>query len=354
MGMITKEQLAAGALGCAFGIIVLVGGNLLLKSLQAHSQVTYTVSNATPFTADGKTSAIYVAKAQSVSSEPATHVAMLVKITGAATLQTISACSPNVGCKVSASPGDTVTVSADSLNKDESLQLTIQATANGPLPTKPQVNVRFDGGTGHEATGRDSVSWFFDIIWPSVSLALSLIVFLVVLVITKRANKFFDSSIGSIKGEIKEVDDRLHEAGQQGFLDPQLVWAYVYNQCGLSERASRALTDPPNLLSPWFEAERLVQWATAEDTNVRVPLAARALNAVTTLGIAGDDTCASIDLSRAKLALALGDSDSASKLVERARGHSPEQVARRLNVDSALERYRSNRPSESIMASNHD
>jgi hypothetical protein len=345
MGLLKKDQVMPAVVGGVITLVVLVCVNYINKVLQAHSQITYTVSNATPFTINGKTSAIYVAKAQSVSSEPATHVVMLVKIAGAITLQTTSDCSPNVDCKISAPPGDGVTVSADSLNKDESLQLTIQATGNGPLPAKPQVNVRFDGGLGHELSGRQSFSVVSDVVGPLGSSALVWFVFYIFFF--KKRTKEIIQKQDVISQKQKEITAYLDEVGKQGLLDPQLTWAYVYDQCGLPDRASRALAVSPHLLSPWFEAEHLVKWALAEDSSDRIPRALKTLNGMTSLGIVGKETEASLDLCRAKLALALNDPSSAALLVQRARGHSPDEVTRRLQVDSDLERYRSNSLSNS-------
>lgn len=139
-----RRTLAAAAISI---IVTVVGGTVVSRISSREPRLTYTAPESLPFNGEGKNVGIYQLEIANEGDNVAEGVTSSVRIP-MATIDNHRVTSPGALPIETNVEGDTVRLSAPSLNPTETIHLSILASSSTTLPGEPEVSVRAKGVTG--------------------------------------------------------------------------------------------------------------------------------------------------------------------------------------------------------------
>jgi hypothetical protein len=135
-------------IAAAISIVVIVAAETLVSKFSSReAKLTYTAPESLPFSGDGKKVGIYQLEITNEGDSVAEGLTGLVRIPGAAVdNQRVS--GPGALTIEAKAEGDTVRLSAASLNPGETIHVSILASSSAVLPKEPEASVRANGVSG--------------------------------------------------------------------------------------------------------------------------------------------------------------------------------------------------------------
>jgi hypothetical protein len=135
-------------IAAAISIVVIVAGESLVHRISSREpSVTYTAPESLPFNGGGRSVGIYQVDITNEGDAAADSLTGSVRIP-AATIDNQRVSGPGALLIDAKAEGDTVRLSAPSLNPTETIRLSILASSPTTLPTEPEVSVRATGISG--------------------------------------------------------------------------------------------------------------------------------------------------------------------------------------------------------------
>jgi hypothetical protein len=287
-------------------IVVSIGGGMILFYLQSKEpKLVYQVDEILPFKSQKENLNIYRIKIKNTGSKPAENILTEVTISPAKIKDYNITTEFPIEFK---SEKDSLEFKArtNSLNPNESYDISILAITNKDFPNKPIIKLSARGIIGKEVDGVSKNSIFDNFIFTSLIPIITLLISFIV------RNK----GIGN------------RHAGEQ-----DRVLAYIYGIHQLSNEVDRLLA-LPKTPAYWSEADRLTSNAlTTNDINMINKVKLILVN-ILDYADPADSSKGIINFNLYKLEKAIGNTQSSNDYLDKAKKFIPKLIENRLKIDT--------------------
>jgi hypothetical protein len=168
-------------------IVTVVGGTMVSMLSSREPRLTYTAPESLPFNGEGKSVGIYQLEIANEGNNVAEGLTGSVRIP-LAIIDNHRVTSPGALPIETKVEGDTVRLSAPSLNPTETIRLSILASSSTTLPGEPVVSVRANGVTGVRRVPGTSRTMPFSF-FPTLVIASATVIVMLLLQIISRRRK---------------------------------------------------------------------------------------------------------------------------------------------------------------------
>jgi hypothetical protein len=340
-------------LGALVALTIAIGGPVIVGLIQAHQpELTYSAPDTIPFQGGSKKVAAYQVRIANEGRGVAEAVTIVITVPGAIIdQQLVSTSAPSIDYS-STPQKESVRVEVPTLNPAESLQISVLASGQDPLPAHPYVALRGKGTVGKEQSTPTSKHPFYDflVLWVLSSAYVVIAIWLYLrpkIAGIKKSQETLKENIQSSREDIEkskadllaktaELESSVSEFKKlldEGLLEPRLTLAYLCRVHGLSDLADQYQhqTHPATY---WAEADRLSDIAVnTEDEGLREKILALLAGLPNYVSDMGKNSRGIVCFDVARILISEGREDDAKRLIEMAIELCPEFASKRIKLD---------------------